>query len=51
MEYAQDIPRLDNKAPSCPDGTGTCQGEVLSHRQLLCWAAKVTNAGDDECPL
>lgn len=47
----QNVTRLDDEAPSGPDGTGGHEGRVLGQGQLLSWTTEVGDTGDDESPL
>lgn len=46
----QDVPGLDDEAPSGPDGARGHEGEVLSQRQLFRWTKEVGGAGEDNTP-
>lgn len=47
----QDVPRLDDEAPACPDRTGCHQGEVLGQGERLGGAREVGYACEHDTPL
>lgn len=49
--HLQQITRLDDEAPSGPDGARGHQSDVLSQRELLCGTLEVGDTGENERPL
>lgn len=47
----QNVAGLDDQAPAGPDGSGGHQSGVLGKRELLSWAVKIGDTGDDQSPL
>ena len=47
----QHILWLNNKTPSRPYRTRSCQGQILGERKILGWASEVGDTSEDECPL
>lgn len=50
-DYLQDVPGLDDEAPSRPDKASAGQGEVLRKGQFLGRSSQIGNASQDESPL
>lgn len=50
-ENVQNVLRLDDQAPACPDSAGASEGSVLGKGEGLCWACEVGNTSKDEGPL
>lgn len=48
---SQKVLRFDNEAPTGPYRAGACKGDVLRKGEVLGRARKVTDTGEDKCPL
>lgn len=49
--HVQKVTRLDDEAPSGPDGAGAHERGVLGQGQLISWTSEVGDTGEDEGPL
>src|SRR6266498_2290259 len=47
----QNVSRLNNQTPSCPDKASSRERDVLCDGELLYWAVKVGDTCEDDCPL
>lgn len=50
-EHEQDISRLDDQAPSCPNQPGSCKSTVLCKGELFDGTGEIGDTGEDERPL
>lgn len=50
-EYVQIVLGLDDQAPACPDGTGSCESCILGEGELFSWAIEICYAGKNNTPL
>lgn len=46
----KNVPGFDDEAPSCPNGAGGHEGQVLRQRQFLGWSEEVRGTGEDDSP-